>query len=52
MFYLSPGVFVDGDLECRSQEINDIENSVFNKLKIYGALDHCFIHDSNAVFYI
>ncbi len=27
----------------------DIENSVFNKLKTYGALDHCFVHEPNAI---
>ena len=27
----------------------DIENSVFNKLKTYGALDHCFVHHPNAI---
>ena len=27
----------------------DIENSVFNKLKTYGAMDHCFVHHPNAI---
>ncbi|MHC1747329.1 MAG: transposase [Cellulosilyticaceae bacterium] len=27
----------------------DIENSLFNKLKTYGALEHCFIHHPNAM---
>ena len=27
----------------------DIENSLFNKLKTYGALEHCFVHHSNAI---
>ena len=27
----------------------DIENSIFNKLKTYGALNHCFVHHSNAI---
>ena len=27
----------------------DIENSLFNKLKIYGILEHCFVHHSNAI---
>ena len=27
----------------------DIENSLFNKLKTYGALEHCFVHHPNAI---
>ena len=27
----------------------DIENSLFNKLKTYSALEHCFIHHPNAI---
>lgn len=27
----------------------DIENSVFNKMKIYSALNHCFIHNPDAI---
>ncbi len=27
----------------------DIENSLFNKLKTYGALEHCFVHHLNAI---
>ena len=27
----------------------DIENSIFNKLKTYCALEHCFVHDMNAI---
>ena len=27
----------------------DIENSIFNKLKTYSALEHCFVHHSNAI---
>ena len=27
----------------------DIENSLFNKLKTYGSLAHCFVHHSNAI---
>lgn len=27
----------------------DIENSIFNKLKTYAALEHCIIHHANAI---
>ena len=27
----------------------DIENSLFNKLKTYSTLEHCFVHHSNAI---
>ena len=27
----------------------DIENSLFNKLKVYSALGHCFMHNPNAI---
>lgn len=27
----------------------DIENSLFNKLKTYSALEHCFVHHPNAI---
>lgn len=27
----------------------DIENSLFNKLKTYGALEHCFVYHPNAI---
>ncbi len=27
----------------------DIENSLFNKLKIHGRLEHCFVHHPNAI---
>lgn len=27
----------------------DIENSIFNKLKTYAGLEHCFVHHPNAI---
>lgn len=27
----------------------DIENCIFNKLKTYCAIEHCFVHDMNAI---
>ena len=31
------------------ERTHNVENSVFNKLKTYGALDHCFVHEPNAI---